>query len=110
MTRGCWSLTEDGAYKRLIVHVSIGADLDPFEQLVHLLIGHLFPELRQHIPQFAGANESVALLVKHLKSTNELLGSARGLESVWPVQNCQKKFCSQPLGERLPQYQRLRPE
>jgi len=31
MTKGCWSLTKDRAYKRLIIHVAVGANLYALE-------------------------------------------------------------------------------
>lgn len=53
--------------------MNVRPDLRALEQLVHLLVCHLLSELGEHIPQLAGADEPVPLLVEHLEPANELL-------------------------------------
>ena len=48
-------------------------DLRALEQLIDLLVRHLLPELGEHVPQLAGADEAVPLLVEHLEPANEFL-------------------------------------
>jgi hypothetical protein len=55
------------------METDVRANLDPLEQLIHLLVGHLFSQLREHVPQLSGANETVSLLVENLESPDELL-------------------------------------
>lgn len=49
------------------------ADLNTLEQLVNLVIGKLLSQTSQHVAQLACSDVAVALLVKHLETTDELL-------------------------------------
>lgn len=53
--------------------IDIPRDLDAFEQLVHFLLTQLLTETSEHVFELTLANESIALLVKHLEPTNELV-------------------------------------
>jgi hypothetical protein len=46
---------------------------EPLQQLVHLGVRHLLPQLRQDVAQFARADEAVARLVEYLEALDELL-------------------------------------
>ena len=52
---------------------NIRSDLRALQKLVHLLVRHLLTELREHVPQLAGTDEAVTLLVEYLETTDELL-------------------------------------
>ena len=53
--------------------MDVRSDLGSLEKLVHLLVCHLLPQLCEDISQLACADEAVALLVKDLEATDELL-------------------------------------
>lgn len=46
---------------------------EALQQLVHLLIRHLFSELREDVSQFSGTDESIARLVKDLEPLDEFV-------------------------------------
>ena len=66
-------------------------NLNTFKQLIHFVITQLLAQARQDIPQLSSTNESVSILVKHLESSDELLGCAGWLEPVWSVENVEER-------------------
>jgi hypothetical protein len=48
-------------------------DLDALQQLIDLGIRQLLSQAREDVAELSHSNEAVALLVEHLKATNELL-------------------------------------
>jgi hypothetical protein len=57
------------------------------EQLIHLLITHLLPQIRQNIPQLPNPNKPRHIFIKDLKAATVFLWFARVAEPAWAVED-----------------------
>lgn len=64
--------------------------LYPLQQLIHLFIAQLLAQTRQHISQLSRANKPVPVLIKHLESTNELIGCTGRFESIRTIEDVEE--------------------
>ena len=55
----------------------VRSDLNALEQLVNLLVRHLFTELSEDISQLSSANVTVSFLIKDLETTDKFLYSPK---------------------------------
>lgn len=63
------------------------ASIHRLEQLIHLIITHLLPQIRQNVSELSHANEAREVLVKDLEATTILLWLAGVAETAGSVEN-----------------------
>jgi hypothetical protein len=57
------------------------------EQLIHLLVTHLLPQIRQNIPQLTNPNKPRHIFIKDLKAATVFLWFTRVPEAAWAVED-----------------------
>lgn len=62
-----------------------GTRIDSLQQLIHLLIAHLLPQVRQDIAELADADEACEVLVEDLEAPAVVFGFAGVAETAGPV-------------------------
>lgn len=57
------------------------------QQLIHLFVAHLLPQIGQNIPQLANTNEARHVFIEYLEASAVFLRLARIAESAWSIEN-----------------------
>ena len=80
------SIGNDSSHQVHVVDLPT-ACVDSFQELVHLLVTHLFTQIGQDVSQLSDPYEACHILVKHLKATTVFFGFARVSEAARSIED-----------------------
>lgn len=84
--KAAMSIGNDSSHQVHVVDLP-AACVDGFQELVHLLVAHLFSQVGQDVSQLSYTNEACHVLIKHLKAATIFFGFAWVSEAAGSIED-----------------------